>query len=342
MRNRLKHIQLIALMAIAVIPFAQDYHFSQYYNAPLVFNPANTGFMPDYDYRIGGNYRNQWSNIGSPFKTGSLWGDAKLFNKSFDNSWMGIGGMIMSDDAGGGSLNAYKGVVSVAYHQLLGDNTVLSGGLGLGMVNKRLNYNKLSFDDQWNGSFFDVTINPNEPIVYNSVFYMDLQAGVNLAFFPSDNVFINMGAAAMHLNHPKESFYETTTSSDILKYRYTAFFNSSIKIENLWILNPNIYVSKMGNVWESVLGMTANRNLSGDGTSQLILGLYYRVKDAAIPVIGFQMDDLKITFNYDATVSTLSTFNGSQGAYEISIIKSGILGSAESFGRSVKCPSMKF
>jgi len=341
MRNWCKKLFVLAFMAILLSSNAQDYHFSQYYNAPLLFNPANTGFIPDNDYRVGGNYRSQWSNIGSPFKSASLWADAKLFNKTFNNSWIGIGGILMSDNSGGGSLEDYKGAFSVAYHQLLSDNMVLSGGLGLGMVNKRLDISKLSFDDQWNGSFFDVSINPNEPFLYNSIFYLDLQAGVNLAFFPSDNVFINMGAAAMHLNKPVESFY-ATTSSGVMNRRYTAFFNSSIKIENLWILNPNIYVSKMGNVWESVLGMTANRNLSGDGASQLILGLYYRVNDAAIPVIGFQMNDLKITFNYDATVSTLSTFNGSQGAYEISIIKSGIFGSAESFGRSVKCPAMKF
>ena len=53
---------------------AQDLHFSQYFNAPILVNPANTGFNPDNDYRIGGNYRNQWSAVGSPYKTMSVWG----------------------------------------------------------------------------------------------------------------------------------------------------------------------------------------------------------------------------------------------------------------------------
>jgi hypothetical protein len=35
---------------------AQDLHFSQYFNAPLLTNPANTGFEPDADYRVGINY----------------------------------------------------------------------------------------------------------------------------------------------------------------------------------------------------------------------------------------------------------------------------------------------
>jgi type IX secretion system PorP/SprF family membrane protein len=341
MHKLIRRILLLGLMTYTLSSQAQDFHFSQYYNAPLLFNPANTGFMPDYDYRIGGNYRNQWANIGSPYKTMSVWGDAKLFNKSFENGWMGIGGMLLNDVAGGGSLNSYKGTVSVAYHQLVGDNSVLSGGLGFGFINKRIDINKLSFDNQWNGQFFDITASSNEPLAYSSVYYFDMQAGINFAFFPTDNVYVNMGVAGMHLNHPKETFYNTNTVNDQVPHRYTAFVNSSIKIQDLWIINPNLYVSKMGNAWETVLGLTANRNLSGDGESQLILGLYYRNSDALIPVVGYQLNDLKITFNYDATISSLGTYNGTQGAYEISIVKSGLLG-GESFSRSVKCPALKF
>ena len=46
---------------------AQSLHFSQYFNTPLLINPANTGFNPDYDYRVGVNYRNQWASVGNPY-----------------------------------------------------------------------------------------------------------------------------------------------------------------------------------------------------------------------------------------------------------------------------------
>jgi hypothetical protein len=41
----------------------------------------------------------------------------------------------------------------------------------------------------------------------------------------------------------------------------------------------------MSTAWEVVAGANAQRNLSGDGSSQLILGAYYRGKDAVIPVV---------------------------------------------------------
>ncbi|MFX5510305.1 type IX secretion system membrane protein PorP/SprF, partial [Acinetobacter baumannii] len=84
----------------------------------------------------------------------------------------------------------------------------------------------------------------------------------------------------------------------------------SIKIEDLWIVNPNLYVSTKTGTNEIVLGFNANRNLSGDGAQQLILGFYYRNNDAAIPLVGYQINDVKITVNYDATISPLKALNG--------------------------------
>src|SRR5579875_1302569 len=106
---------------------AQDLHFSQYFNAPLLVNPANTGFSPDVDWRAGINYRNQYSSLtNNPYKTMNVWGDAQLFNNRFDNGWMGIGGTILKDVAGAGSLTSTRAYASVAYHQLVGLSSLLS------------------------------------------------------------------------------------------------------------------------------------------------------------------------------------------------------------------------
>ena len=94
----------------------------------------------------------------------------------------------------------------------------------------------------------------------------------------------------------------------------------------------------MAKATEVVCGLTANYNLSGDGATQLIGGAYYRAGDAAIPMVGFQINDLKLTFNYDATVSNLRNANGTRGAYEISIVKSGLFNP----DKAVKCPTVKF
>ncbi|CAN5289987.1 hypothetical protein BH11BAC6_BH11BAC6_13290 [soil metagenome] len=325
----------------SILSHAQDLHFSQYFNSPLLVNPANTGFAPDVDYRIGVNYRKQWAGItDNPYKTMGVWGDVQLFNNRFDNGWVGLGGVILSDKAGSGGLTSTKGYASVAYHQLVGQYSLLSAGFNIGFASKRIDFSKLTFDNQWNGEFFDnVNVPSNEPVAYNAVTYADIQLGLNYAFFPSDNAYFNGGFSIMHLNRPKESFYKESTVDPRLQPRYNLFLNGSYKINDQWILNPNVYVSKMGNTWETVAGLNAHYNLSGDGSSQVIGGLYLRLKDAIIPMFGYQWNTLAITVNYDATSSTLGTYAQTRGAYELSIVKSGFFNPG---GKSVKCPTVSF
>ncbi|MFC4230278.1 PorP/SprF family type IX secretion system membrane protein [Parasediminibacterium paludis] len=342
MRKYLQYIILaVSLMVISALQ-AQDLHFSQYFNAPLLVNPANTGFNPDYDYRVGGNYRNQWAGVlNNPYKTMSLWGDAQLFNNRFENGWVGLGGTLYRDEAGTGSLTSTQGYVSAAYHQMLGYSSLLSFGANIGFVNKRIDISKLSFDNQWNGKFFDINAGSGESFVYSGVGYFDLQVGLNYALFLSSKAYFNLGVSAAHINRPQESFFAPSSTVDTrVPIRFTTFLNGSFKIDDNWIVNPNIYVSQSTNSTETVIGINANRNLSGDGgAQQLIIGAYYRNADAIIPMIGYQQDDIKITFNYDATTSNLGSFNGRQGAYEISIVKSGVYGGN---GKAIKCPTVKF
>ena len=56
MQNRIQNILISGLLVLLVNNSrAQDLHFSQYFNTPMLVNPANTGFNPDYDYRVGAN-----------------------------------------------------------------------------------------------------------------------------------------------------------------------------------------------------------------------------------------------------------------------------------------------
>src|SRR5258708_29494064 len=143
-------------IGITLCGHAQDLHFSQWFNSPLTTNPANTGFIPDADYRIGANYRNQYSSIMAvPYKTMSIFGDAQVFRDKLENGWLGLGGVILRDVAGSGSLTSTKAYASIAYHQLLGLSSLLSAGFNVGWSNKRIDQTKLKFPDQFDGKFFD-------------------------------------------------------------------------------------------------------------------------------------------------------------------------------------------
>jgi type IX secretion system PorP/SprF family membrane protein len=322
------------------ICIGQDLHFSQYFNSPLLVNPANTGFIPDGDYRMGVNYRNQWSSIiRNPYKTMSAFGDLQLFGDRLENGWVGIGGALLRDIAGSGNLTSTRAFGSVAYHQAVGLGSLISAGFNVGYTNKRVDFTKLTFDNQWNGKFFDFSAPSGEAFTTNQINYLTLQAGMNYAYFPNENTYLNVGVSASNINRPRESFFSRETVDSRIDRRYTLFVNGSFRASDAWIVNPNLYVSRMSSAMEYVAGVNGQRDLSGDGNTQLILGAYYRLKDAVIPVVGFQQNGYKLTFSYDATASSLTQYNATRGAYEVSIIKQGLIDASRG---GIRCPGVRF
>ena len=297
---------------------AQDLHFSQFFNSPLSTNPANTGFIPDADYRLGANFRNQWSSIlAAPYNTVSVWGDAQVFRNRFENGWLGLGGLLLSDEAGSGGLRSTKIYGSIAYHQMLGNSSLLSAGFNVGWANKRIDQTKLKFPDQFDGKFFDGNQPTGVALTNNNVSYFDLQVGLNYAYFPDENIYINAGYSIQHVNRPQETFFSESADSSRLSMRHIGFLNALLKVNDRVIINPNAYYTIQAKASAFMLGLNANYNLSGAGEKQLIAGLYYRSGDALIPMVGFEINNLRFTFSYDVTTSGLRNFNSSQGAQEL-------------------------
>jgi len=316
---------------------AQDLHFSQFFNSPLTTNPANTGFIPDADYRLGVNYRNQWSAVMTvPYKTTSIFADAQLLRDKLENGWLGVGGVLLNDVAGSGGLRSTKIYGSLAYHQMLGNSSLLSAGFNVGWANKRIDQSKLKFPDQFDGKFFD---NPftNVSLTNNNVSYMDVQAGMNYAYFPREDIYINAGYSIHHVNRPKETFFNDLTNAGRIPMRHIGFLNAIVKVNDRVIINPNAYFSTQAKASELVVGLNGNYNLSEYGEKQLIAGLYYRLGDAVVPMVGVEVNSIRFTFSYDATVSSLNKFNNYRGASEISIIKKGFYPQHQD--RATMCPS---
>jgi len=341
-----KHFVFIfMLLAAGQFCSGQDLHFSQWFNSPLTTNPANTGFIPDADYRIGANYRSQWVSVmNAPYKTMSIWGDAQVLRDRIENGWLGVGGVILRDVAGSGNLTSTKIYGSLAYHQQIGLGSLVTAGFNVGWSNKRVDPTQLKFPDQFNKAtgFFDAGV-PSS-VVFNStaINYLDVQAGLNYAYFPSNKVYINAGVSVQHLNRPKESFFDEVSGYDNrLAPRYIGFVNGSFKASDLVIINPMAYYTNQAGAHELVGGLNANYNLSGDGDLQLVGGIYYRMGDAVIPMLGFQWKMLRINFTYDITISTLSNYNNARGAIEFAIINQGFYSQYDGNRKQSWCPTFK-
>ena len=229
-----RKIFLIALVLYTTTKmYAQDLHFSQFFNSPLSTNPANTGFIPDGDYRLGVNFRDQWSSIMAvPYKTMSAFGDVQIMKNQDQSGWVGIGGLVLRDVAGSGNLTSTKLYGSVAYHQMLGYSSLLSLGFNVGYANKRINTTNLKFPDQFDGKFFDNKIPTTAILDKNNIGYLDMQVGMNYAYFPTEKIYVNTGFSVHHVNRPQESFFESSGFNNRVPRRYIGFLNGSFMVND--------------------------------------------------------------------------------------------------------------
>jgi type IX secretion system PorP/SprF family membrane protein len=345
MKNTALYTTILCAAAMSMFTekvIAQGIHFSQYYNAPMLQNPANTALMSDYDYRVGANYRNQWATIPVPYNTASAWVDLQAFRKDEGYSWLGIGGAFFSDKAGDGNLalNRFEG--DIAYHLGLNDVSMLSFGLSGGYVQRSIDFSKLTFDQQWDGFTFNGSLPNGEKNYVQSTNYTTVGAGLNYAYFPDENVYLKVGAGVANINQPKESFYNM---SNQVAMRPIVNVDAIFKMNEFWTANPSMYFTTQSGATEFIFGSIFKAGFGAKGnadpTNFLILGAFYRLNESVIGVVGIEWNSFQVTASYDMTASGLSPYTGGYGAAEVSLIYKGMYGvikTRDKGRRSTNCP----
>lgn len=340
-------IACFGLLASAAA-WAQGMHFSQYYNAPLLLNPANTALMPANDYRLGMNFRNQWATVPVPYRTISLFGDLQAFRNMNGSNWLGVGFAFFNDVAGNGDLGLSRIEGFLAYHVQMGETSMLSVGGSIASVNRTVNFNKLTFNRQWNGLSIDPTQDsgePNKGIIRTK--FTDIGAGINLAVFPNELAYMKFGVGVAHINQPVESFYNTKNQLGI---RPTVNFDGLFQLNETIILNPSLYYTTQKKAYEALYGTLLMFNLGGGGGrnsfggenkntgTQLIVGAYHRWNEAIVATFGLQWSGVRLMTSYDYTVSKLSEANNSNGAIEFALIYEGVYGTISRSRKTYNCP----
>ncbi len=319
-----KFVRIALLFAFChSMAWGQSMHFSQFYNAPLLINPANAALSPEYDYRVGVNYRNQWATLPVPYSTTDVFGDIKIgANRNVDHpNWLGLGIALFNDQAGSGNLSLMQYQGALAYHIHIGPSSMLSFGGSAAYIQRSVDYDKLSFDVQWDGHKFDGNLPNKEQIGIMKTNYSTVNLGANFAIFPSNALYMKVGVGVANVNQPVETFYSSTNQIGL---RPTLNVDVLVKPNFSVIVNPSLFAEMQKGALEVVAGSLSYFDLTGSkrasDVSQLILGVFYRWNDAVIGTAGYQYNGLRIMASYDATVSALAPYNTSYGALEFSLI----------------------
>ena len=322
-----KYFALILSLALMCSVKAQDPNFSQFFVSPLTLNPALTGKF-NGDFRVAGNYRDQWPEISKAFITSTISLDMPVLRgKLSDLDTWGVGIMAMTDKTANGVLSSNYVSITTAYHKGLDENGLHQIGVGFQGTysDKRLDGTKLNFADElladgtWNG-ISDETI--DDQLVYVN----DFVFGVGALYNGSTDGFNNfyLGVSAYHLNKPKESF--TGNMFYQLNPRVTLNAGGAIPLGDgsRTIYLSSLYSNQAG-ANNIVVGGAAGFLLNDDeeNPTNFFAGAWTRfnnVNDAVIPYIGLEIGGFRIGASYDVNISSLKTASQSRGGIEISLI----------------------
>ena len=316
-QNRLKYFfrlsTLFILFKLSSSPgLSQDIHFTLFNNSPLFINPANTGNF-DGNWRIIGNYRDQWRAISEPFTTASV-----SFEKHFYiyNQRIDGGAFLISDNSGAIGLTANKFYLSLAYERSV-DKNLFRIGLQAGYAFLAYGGDDLTYPADWNineGRF--VGSNPAEKSTYPDI-------NIGVIWHTGFKIFEpELGISLGHINFPNESFFDT---KERLSVRYHLHGNTKIKFsDKIYFLPAFIYMNRKS-ASEMVMGTNVGFKVfdKRSAVKELTAGVWFRDgffknPDALSVAGGVTIGRIDIALCYDYNISGLKAATGNKGAFELS------------------------
>ncbi len=344
-------VKKLVMMSVIIAPFiskAQDAHFSQYNETPVILNPALS--CTAYDTRIIANYKNQWASVTSPFQTYGISIEKAIKHLKLNKSYMGLSLVVLNDkagDAGLGTLTANLGVNAVIK---TGQFSKISAGIGGGINYRTINPAKLKWESQYDGFSYNGDTPSGEVTPNATMMQADFVGGFVYHYAKSeryissqDGTKCDIGFSAFHYNMPKYSF---TNTGDKQYAKFVGHANFDIGIKGAGVaFVPSVVYMRQGPSQEIDAGFMFKYIIQDQAVytglkkaCALSAGIYYRVNDAIIPTLLFQYDKYALGVSYDLNVSQLTAASKAKGGVEVSLRFNTSPGYGKALGGSFSKP----
>ncbi|MBI2280819.1 MAG: PorP/SprF family type IX secretion system membrane protein [Bacteroidetes bacterium] len=299
--------------------FAQDVHLSQFYTAQQNLNPALAGFY-NGEYRIAGNYRSQWREIGDPITTAVIAFDKKFH---FYSDEIDGGIIVVKDQFSGFNQNTNKIFLTGSYKKLWKYNEIRAG-IQAGIVLKSTDLKTQTFPNQWvyETGIFDQNLSNGENDISQSQNFIDVNFGVAWSktftkFKPT------LGLSLFHVNRPKDTYFNTPTER--LRMRQVVHGEAVIDLNGPVSIEPKLLYMWTTKAQDALIGSNVKYHFKDSKVKNVYAGVLYRDgfgrnSDAVIPIVGLTYNRFDVGFSYDVNISTLSDYSARKSTLEFSLI----------------------
>jgi type IX secretion system PorP/SprF family membrane protein len=301
----------------------QDPHFSQFYANPLYLGPSFAGATEGS--RVAAQYRNQWYDQPSSFKTYSV-----SYDHYFSSFNSGVGVNFVSDVAGSSNLGVVQAGLHYSYNVQVFNIWQIRPGLSFSYLQHGI-FGDVKFIDEIDGP--DVPGSTPAPALASA---RDIDAGASLLTYTKG---FWLGGTVDHLLRPNVSLYSTEA---IIPMKISIYGGIDVRRKGK-LLKPSDDVmtfaflyKQQGPVQQLDIGVYWHNY-------PIVLGIWYRgipgfnsqIGDALIFLAGIKTNSFNIGYSYDFTISSLLPYT--RGSHEISLTYKFLLPKRKSIG-AVPCP----
>ncbi len=299
----------------------QDPNSSMWFMSRGLVNPAAVATEIE-DVSFFTNFRYSYFTIdAAPMRTNGFVAEFKVPDKSDRDNNFGIGINAYNDQVGDSKYMTNSISIPVSYTLELDFQNKLSIGVSPGFFQQSFNPEAQTWENQWNGNSFDNTL-PNNENFRESYSTLDFGTGIFYELNIRDKSKYYAGLSLKHLTGQKIDF---SFSGSKLYTLLTVNAGADIitKKRNMRI-SPQVIYTKNGPNNSFIIGTSAE-TLIDEGSritnlrksKSIQYGFYYRVNDAIISTIGFNISGFKAGLAFDATISNFNEANKSIGAVEL-------------------------
>lgn len=327
-------------LLISASGMCQDLTYSQFYEIPLLRNPALAGVFKG-DLRLSSAHRSQWQSVTVPFQTTTVSVEYKLPVFNF-NDFVTIGLMASHDVAGDIKLKRTQLLPVVNYHKSLSDDAdnYISVAFMAGPVQSQFDPTQAKMDDQFVNGGYSVGNATNQIFSKTGYSYWDASTGITFSSGFGEAGRYYVGAGIFHFNKPKLNFFSNNTDAHISeKYVVNAGITSPVSDYGRVIAYGDYFVQ--GGNRQFLGGMLYETDLvqyeDENGNVSLAFGSFYRWNDAVIPTVRLAFHEWNIGVSYDVNISKLKTASQMRGGFELTASFRGFINSRSSSADKVRC-----
>jgi type IX secretion system PorP/SprF family membrane protein len=244
-------------------------------------------------------------------------GEARIKPKQLVKDMVGVGLVFNSDKAGDSRYGTTQLYANGSYI-FLGkpDSTLLfTIGMNLGWCQVGFDYDKMTFDNQFDGVNYSKTIASGENFDWTKYNYADVNLGTGIQYILDHKHRFTVGLGFHHLTSPVITYQGNKLSK--LDFKLTNYLSYSTPINQKVDVIAEALISKQAKNYEIIPHSSLKYYFNKDDNKAVLAGLCLRARDAVVFRFGYTHKTLQSGIAYDINTSEFTAATNRRGAFEI-------------------------